>query len=188
LKRKVILVTDGDDIARKAVEAAVRNIGGRTISRSSGNPTPLSGKDVIRLIRKAARDPVVVMVDDCGDPIKGPGEEILQKIVKHPDIDVLGVIAVASNTEGEDGITVEESVTRDGNVIDGAVDKHGSAKSGRTVTGDTLSILKELNVPVIIGLGDPGKMGYRDDPAKGAPITTKALREIMESSGYTAPD
>lgn len=182
MKRKVIIVTDGDDVARKAVEAATRNVGGRTISKTSGNPTLLTANDIIRLIKKAEKDPVVVMADDCGDPGKGPGEDILKAIVEHPEIDVLGVIAVASNTEGEDGVEVKESVNRDGNVVSRAVDKHGNAISGRTVTGDTLSILKGLNIPVIVGLGDPGKMGYHDDPAKGAPITTKAIREIMESS------
>lgn len=188
MNRKVIIVTDGDAIARKAVEAAARNIGGCVISKSSGNPTHLTAEDIIRLVKKAPNDPVIVMADDCGEPGAGPGEEIMKTIVEHPDIDVLGVIAVASNTEGEDGVEVHESVNRDGNVIERGVDKHGNATQGRTVTGDTLSILKELKVPVIIGLGDPGKMGYHDDPAKGAPITTKALREIMESSGFSKPD
>jgi stage V sporulation protein AE len=188
LKRKVIIVTDGDDVARKAVEEAARNVGGRTISKSSGNPTLLTAEDVIRHVKKAANDPVVIMADDCGDPGIGPGENMLRAIIEHPDIDVLGVIAVASNTEGGDGVDVKESVNRDGNVISRAVDKHGNAIEGRTVTGDTLSILKELDIPIIIGLGDPGKMGYHDDPAKGAPITTKALKEVMESSGFSAPN
>jgi stage V sporulation protein AE len=185
LKRKVILVTDGDDIAKKALKVAAHNIGGHIISKSGGNPTNLSAVQVLREIKKATSDPVIVMVDDSGEPGIGPGEELIRKIVEHPDIDVLGVIAVASNTEADDSVEVMKSITRDGNVIQGAVDKYGTPKSGRTVTGDTLSILKELKVPIIIGLGDPGKMGYKDDPAKGAPITTKALKEIMERSGST---
>ena len=56
MKRKVIIVTDGDDIARKAVEAANRNVGGRTISKSSGNPTLLTANDIIRLIKKAEKE------------------------------------------------------------------------------------------------------------------------------------
>lgn len=44
LKRKVILVTDGDLVAKKAVETASRNIGARCISCSAGNPTRLSGE------------------------------------------------------------------------------------------------------------------------------------------------
>lgn len=46
-KRRVILVTDGDGIAKKAVETAALRIGGRCISKSAGNPTPLSGKKII---------------------------------------------------------------------------------------------------------------------------------------------
>jgi stage V sporulation protein AE len=38
-------------------------------------------------------------------------------------------------------------------------------------------------VPVVIGIGDIGKMDGADDVKKGAPLTTKALRTIMERSG-----
>jgi stage V sporulation protein AE len=35
---------------------------------------------------------------------------------------------------------------------------------------------------VIVGIGDPGKMNGRDCIDKGAPIITKALKEIIERS------
>lgn len=184
MKRKVIIVTDGDDIAKRAVEIAAKNIGGRSISRSSGNPTPLTSYEVINFIKQAANDPVVVMVDDCGDPGRGTGEIILKAIVEHSDIEVLGVVAVASNTKDEEGVDVDESVSKEGKFVNKAVDKSGAEKGNNRMIGDTLSILSELNIPVIIGLGDPGKMGYKDDIEKGAPLTTKALQRVIENSGY----
>jgi len=184
LKRKVILVTDGDYFAYKAVLAAAHNIGGSVITKSAGNPTPLTSEAILRMIGEAEKEPVVIMVDDSGHAGMGCGEEIMMAIIRHPEVEVLGVIAVASNTEGGEGVEVTESVTREGNVIDQGVDKHGIPKTTKTVNGDTVSILERMNIPVIIGLGDPGKMDYKDDPAKGAPITTKALKEIMESSRH----
>jgi len=181
LKKRVILVTDGDYFAKQAVEAAARNIGGCVITESAGNPTPLSPESAIRLIMEAEGDPVIVMVDDSGHIGMGPGEELMLKIINHPDIDVLGVVAVATNTEKGERIEVTQSVTRDGKVIDRGVNKYGTPVASRVVTGDTLSILKQMSVPVIIGLGDPGKMSYLDDAAKGAPLTTKALKEILEA-------
>ncbi|HHW49425.1 MAG TPA: stage V sporulation protein AE, partial [Clostridiaceae bacterium] len=44
-KRKVILVTDGDSVAKEAVEIAASNIGARCISDSAGNPTVLTGQE-----------------------------------------------------------------------------------------------------------------------------------------------
>ncbi|NLJ99876.1 MAG: stage V sporulation protein AE, partial [Clostridia bacterium] len=41
-RRKVILITDGDKVARDSVEAVAREVGGRCISLSSGNPTLLT--------------------------------------------------------------------------------------------------------------------------------------------------
>jgi len=66
VKHKVILVTDGDMMAKGAVETAASNVGGRCISVSAGNPTVLTGREILDYISKAAHDPVVVMVDDRG--------------------------------------------------------------------------------------------------------------------------
>lgn len=42
-RRRVILVTDGDHIAKRALQVAAKRIHARVISRSAGIPTPLSG-------------------------------------------------------------------------------------------------------------------------------------------------
>ena len=46
-KRRVILITDGDQVARRAVEKVAAEVGCRVISRSSGNPTPLNGESIV---------------------------------------------------------------------------------------------------------------------------------------------
>lgn len=180
MKRKVILVTDGDSCAQKAVETAAMNIGGRCISRSGGNPTELTGEEIVELIKTAKYDPVVVMVDDRGNTHRGPGEVAMDYIVNSKDIDILGVIAVASNTHGVKGIKVDYSIDRDGNIVRSGVDKLGNRKNDKIVKGDTVDILNDLNAPVVIGIGDPGKMDGFDNVEIGAPIVTKAMEEIMK--------
>lgn len=182
-KRKVILVTDGDSVAQKAIETATANIGGRCISMSAGNPTFLSGLEIIGLVKKAEHDPVVVMVDDRGVEGVGKGEEAMEAILRDRELDILGVIAVSSNGKDCNGVNVSCSVTKDGQVIDGkAVDKHGNKIGTKSICGDTLSILKGRKDLTIIGLGDPGKMDFEDEVSKGAPVTTKALKELLNRS------
>ncbi len=184
-KRRVILVTDGDSVAQRAVEIAVKNIGGRCISSSGGNPTPIAGREIVDLIKTAKYDPVVVMVDDKGSPQTAEGELALFEIVKHPDIEVLGVVAVASNTQGVNGIKVDLSITADGEIIEGPVDKNGLPKSGKVLLGDTVDIIEQCDVPFIVGIGDIGKMEGKDDCELGAPIVTRAIEEILNRSGYS---
>jgi stage V sporulation protein AE len=179
-KRRVILVTDGDYIARMAVEEAAKNIGGRCISRSAGNPTPRSGPEIVQMIKKAANDPVVVMVDDRGHTGTGSGEEAMDYIINAPGLDVLGVIAVASNTKKVSGIRVDCSVDKRGNIVNNAVDKNGDDKKNNIIVGDTVDILNDNDVPIIIGIGDPGKMDGCDSITIGAPIITKAMEEIIK--------
>jgi stage V sporulation protein AE len=181
-KKRVILVTDGDGVAKRAVETAALRIGGRCISKSAGNPTPVSGRSILELISQTPYDPVVVMVDDKGHIGTGKGEMVIKEIVESNAVEVLGVIAVASNTEGVRGIGVDFSITRDGNIIDNTVDKYGKKTDGDKINGDTVDILDSMDVPVIVGIGDPGKMNGRDCIDKGAPIITKALKEIIERS------
>lgn len=189
-KRKVIIVTDGDKIARKAVERAVKQVGARCISASAGNPTPLSGEKIVNLIKKATHDPVVVMVDDRGSPQKGSGELALEFVAKHPDVDVLGVIAVASNTILADGTQVEMSITKDKQWINKAVDKEGKPALDGTniIKGDTVDVLSDLEIPIVIGIGDIGKMEGKDSWHKGAEITTKALEYIISHGGGDLDD
>lgn len=183
-KRKIILVTDGDSVAQRAVEIAASNIGGRCISASAGNPTILSGQEIIELIRKAPRDPVVVMVDDRGVKGMGAGEQAMDVILNDDNVEVLGVVAVSSNGKDCNGLKVDCSITKDGNIVEGAVDKYGNYARKADICGDTLSILKSKRGLLIVGIGDPGKMDFMDETGKGAPITTKALEEVLKRSGY----
>lgn len=182
-KRKVIIITDGDKVARKAVEVAARNIGARCISQSAGNPTLKTGKQLVELIKQAPKDPVVVMLDDRGFNGLGRGERAMEYISGHPDIQILGVLAVASNTEQVCGCTVDLSVSRAGKMIQGPVDKWGRPESD-LLEGDTVEIIDRLNIPLVIGIGDVGKMDGTDEAEKGAPLTTRALKTILDRSGY----
>lgn len=177
---KVIVVTDGDYIAQEAVEEAAKNIGGRCISRTAGNPTPVTGSEIVELIKKANHDPVVVMVDDRGHTGTGNGEAAMEYILNDPEIDVLGVIAVASNTKGVTGIKVDFSIEKSGKLTDSAVDKVGNKKKDKIIHGDTVDILNDVEVPVIVGIGDPGKMDGCDSVQIGSPIITKAMKLILE--------
>lgn len=185
-KYQVIIVTDGDRKARKTIEWAARQIGGRCISMSAGNPTPIDGKSIVELIKKTPHGPVLIMVDDKGYREKGVGEEALETVVRHPDIEVLGVLAVASNTDYTQGIKVDFSVNRFGELIDGPVDKLGIQElpGHKYLEGDTVDILNQIEVPVVIGIGDIGKMDKADDLGKGSPITLMAIKEILKRSGY----
>ncbi len=180
--RKVILVTDGDKIAQKAVEAAVKKIGGRCISRSAGNPTPIEGKKIVELVMVAKHDPVVIMVDDIGNPGKGKGEDALEVLLSHPDIKAIGIVAVASNTEGVDGINVDFSIDCTGKIVENAVDKDGRETNEKVLYGDTVDVINNYSIPIVVGIGDIGKMKGKDDCRKGAPILTKALTEILNRS------
>jgi stage V sporulation protein AE len=181
LRRRVIIVTDGDDIAKHAVEEAARNIGGRCISMSAGNPTVLSGEKIIELIKIAKFDPVVVMVDDRGDIGMGYGEKAMYKIMKHEDIELIGIVAVASNTSRAKGVMVDCSIDKYGNIAYKAVDKCGNIKNNRVLKGDTVNMLSNVDVRYIVGIGDPGKMDGKDNITIGAPIITKAMEEILKN-------
>lgn len=185
-KRKVILITDGDQVARRAVEKVAAEVGCRVISRSSGNPSPLNGEQLVKLIQHAKHDPVLVMFDDNGNGDFGYGEQALEHVVNHPGIDVLGAIAVASNTPMVDGVQVDFSIDQNCRKIEEAVDKDGlPAHDGeKVVYGDTVDVLSNCDVPMIIGVGDIGKMQGKDHFLKGAPITKAAILEIMKRSGY----
>lgn len=184
-KRKVVLITDGDSVARKSIEKIAKKVGGRCISLSGGNPTPYTGEEIVQYVLQAAYDPVLVMVDDKGVSSCGKGEEALIYIAKHPRIQVLGVVAVASNTYDAQGTLVDFSVTKDGEIIDAPVDKYGNPCPYNTaLIGDTVDVLNELNIPVIVGVGDIGKQDGFDAADKKIPVTTEAVKEILRRSGY----
>lgn len=54
-RRHVILITDGDDFARKTVELVAQEIGGRCLSLSHGNPSILTGQQIVKLIKSLPR-------------------------------------------------------------------------------------------------------------------------------------
>jgi len=182
--RRVIVVTDGDSIARRALTIAARRTHCRIISRSAGNPTPLSGVEMVRLIKQTPYDPVIVMLDDNGDGNEAKGEEALQVLLAHPDVVIIGALVVASNTHHVTGVPVDFSIDRQGHRVETAVDKDGIATDSFLVFGDTVDALRDVGTPIIIGIGDIGKMGGRDAPERGAPVTTKALRTLIQQGGH----
>ncbi|MHC0036056.1 stage V sporulation protein SpoVABEA [Pseudoneobacillus sp. C159] len=184
-QRQVILITDGDDYARRTIEKIASEIGGRCITMSHGNPTTLTGPEIVRLIKRAKNDPVLVMFDDSGYMGEGSGENALKHVANHRDINVLGILAVASNTHHREWTKVDVCIDREGNLTPYGVDKYGlpDIEIGR-INGDTVYCLDELNVPIIVGIGDIGKMAKQDLLEKGSPITKKAIELILERSGY----
>ncbi|WP_223591576.1 stage V sporulation protein AE [Neobacillus bataviensis] len=184
-RRRVILITDGDEYAKKAVEHVAKEIGGRCLSMSQGNPSKLTGAELVRLIKKTPHDPVLVMFDDSGIVGEGYGENALKYVALHKDIEVLGIIAVAAKSHHEEWTRVDISIDRDGELTPYGVDKYGipELEIGR-INGDTVYCLDELNVPIIVGIGDIGKMARRDSYKVGSPITKKAVELILERSGF----
>jgi stage V sporulation protein AE len=184
--RNIIIITDGDKVASHAIQEVALEVGGRCISRSAGNPTPLNGEKIVEQILKAAYDPVLVMFDDNGQWAYGDGEKALEYVATHPDIRVLGAIAVASNTDAVEGTHIDLAVDGQGNIVQSGVDKDGNVEFSKElrIYGDTVDVLDRLQVPLIIGIGDIGKMDGRDHIRYGAPITRKAVDIILKRSGF----
>ncbi|MBB5323496.1 stage V sporulation protein AE [Anoxybacillus tepidamans] len=183
-KRRVIVVTDGDEFAWRTIQQIAKEVGGRCISRSRGNPSALTGKQLVSIILQTPHDPVFVMFDDCGAIGEGAGEQALKYVATHEQIDVIGAIAVASNTHQREWTKVDVCIDRDGQLTEYGVDKEGirELEIGR-INGDTVYCLEQLNIPIVVGIGDIGKMGYRDHIKYGSPITKKAVELILERSG-----
>ncbi|MBN8200349.1 MULTISPECIES: stage V sporulation protein AE [Bacillaceae] len=184
-RRHVILITDGDDFARKTVELVAKEIGGRCLSLSHGNPSILTGQQIVKLIKKVSHDPVLVMFDDSGFIGEGAGENALKYVACHKDIDVLGIIAVASKTRQAEWTKVDVCIDNNGELTPYGVDKFGvpEMETGR-INGDTVYCLDQLDVPIIVGIGDIGKMSKKDHYDAGSPITKKAVELVLERSGY----
>jgi stage V sporulation protein AE len=184
LKTRVILVTDGDSIAQAAVAQACINLNLYPVLASGGNPTPLAGPGLAYEIRNAPFEPVVVMLDDRGKKGRGNGERALEYLLKSDEFDVLGVVAVASNTSTRRGVAVDESVDLGGMVTSRPVDKHGKPepRGNRFLEGDTVEVLRRYPGIKVVGCGDLGKMGGRDNPDQGAAVTTRCLQELLDQS------
>ncbi|MCR6545835.1 stage V sporulation protein AE [Dehalobacterium formicoaceticum] len=186
-KRKVIIITDGDEVAKKTIEKVATKVGGCCISASAGNPTPLSGEEIISLIKEARSDPVLVMLDDKGCCSQGKGEKALEYLAKSEEVQLIGVLAVASNTLFTQGVSIDHAITMDGQMIHRPVNKDGEPeKTGHHILeGDTVGILNSLKnqIPMIIGIGDIGKMHGRDHAASGGKITTQAIKYLLKRDG-----
>lgn len=181
MKKRVILVTDGDEIAQQAIIQACKNEGLYPMLSSGGNPTPLSGERLAWEIKQAPYEPVVVMLDDRGEVGPGQGEKALEYLLLDKSLEVLGVIAVASNTDLVRGVEVNESVDRYGHIVNRPVDKDGTAEplGHHLLEGDTSEILARFPEVKVVGVGDLGKMQGQDNPAHGSMITTRCLKELL---------
>lgn len=188
MSKDVIIVTDGDRTAQRAVEVAARNVGAACVvasgyGRSRHGDAALQG--VERKIKEAECDLALVLVDDQGQRGEGEGEKIVQHLAASQWANILGVIAVASHLRGGRGVRVDASVAADGRVVQRPVDKDGETEEDETMLhGDTVESLYRLGVPLIVGLGDPGKMDFADDAQRGAPITTRAVRLILTHTSH----
>ncbi len=176
----MIVVTDGDRTAWRAVQAASRSLGLVPVALSQGNPTRVDAQQIVEAAQAEAGGPVVVMVDDQGDGGAGPGEAVLGELLRDDRVRILGVVAVASNTRGVDGVVPDASVDQAAREWEGAVDKEGLRTSG-ALLGDTVDVLRgAASDVVIVGLGDPGKMQGQDDLANGVPATRAALAAVLD--------
>jgi stage V sporulation protein AE len=184
MAKKIIIITDGDNQAQQSIQTAGERLGLRTISASAGNPTPLTVTALQDAIKAAQGDPVLVMVDDAGERKKGHGERMLESLLRNDEFQVLGVIAVAADTNKVSGVPVSFSITQTGQIHWGAVDKKGHPEpvGGKKVEGDTVDVLNGLPVPLVVGIGDIGKMSPADQASAGATITTKAIEEILKQN------
>ena len=72
----------------------------------------LSGPEIIKHIKKADHDPILAMFDDSGFMGEGAGEKALKYVATHQEIEVLGVIAVASRTRKEEWTRINISIDR----------------------------------------------------------------------------
>lgn len=183
-RTRLILITDGDNIARRAMEVAAQALHLRCISASAGNPTTLTGPELLALIAQVPHDPVLVMVDDKGDPGRGRGEQVLDFLCRSEAVEVLGVVAVASHTKLARGTPVDLSITRHGRLVSGPVDKEGDPhRREEFLYGDTVDVLRTIQVPIIVGLGDPGKMHGSDDVLRGCHVTVRAIQTVLHHHG-----
>ncbi|WP_416149645.1 stage V sporulation protein AE [Salipaludibacillus sp. HK11] len=186
--KKVIFITDGDESAVNAASVAANSLQCYFLSLSKGNPSIIQTDVLIRKILEAPIEPVIVLFDDAGYPGIGPGESRMRGVANSPFIQVLGVIAVAAHTDTDDWSKVDVCVDRYGNITEYGVDKAGIKETEiKRIRGDTVDLLNVNEDPIIIGVGDVGKMGGYDDFEKGAPVTKKAIQLILERSGLSDP-
>jgi hypothetical protein len=173
--KTVIVVTDGDKKAERAIRIAASRLGMYVVSCSAGAPTHAMVDEVEQEINRAESDVVVVMADDGGKVGEGAGETLVRMLNEHGLVSA--AVAAASNTPGVKKVIVLESITDKGRRTKQAVNKLGRRQKGKALAGDTAEGLADLQLPVI-GIGDPGKL---ESDRKGALVMEKALREALEA-------
>ncbi|MDD2585400.1 MAG: stage V sporulation protein AE [Syntrophomonadaceae bacterium] len=184
---RVIIVTDGDLTAQEAVETAANDLNLFVLKATGGNPTRLTGSQVLNQILQAPYDPVIVMVDDKGQQGTGPGEKVIEYLLNYPyQVKILGIVAVASDSRVR-GVEVDFSIDAEGKVVKGPVKKDGTREKpkNRRLEGDTVEILKKYPELLVVGCGDLGKMQASDIAAYGAFVTSRCFQEILERSRTT---
>lgn len=181
--KKVICITDGDAYAFETVKYVAKKFNAWCVKETFANPTQLTGGEVYRLIEAAPNELVFVMFDDSGTIGMGAGEHALMHIIRHEKLQILGVLAVASHTRNLEYTKVDVCIDRFGIRTGNGVDKDGFQElEAHRINGDTVYVLDQLSVPVIVGIGDIGKMGGFDSIERGCPVTTKAIALILEKN------
>ncbi|WP_051239653.1 stage V sporulation protein AE [Pontibacillus halophilus] len=181
MRKKVIVITDGDEYARRAIRHIASELGGTSLDDLAGNPTRATKEEIIKGIERATSEPVFVLVDDAGVSGIGAGESILLQIATHPSVDIIGALAVASHTKFREWSRFDFSIDLDGNLVPFGVDKEGVPELDvDRISGDTVYALDQLTIPTIVAIGDIGKMRGRDDIKYGAPVTKRAIELILE--------
>ncbi|WP_276202156.1 stage V sporulation protein AE [Salsuginibacillus kocurii] len=173
-----MFVTDGDSKAIQAVKNAARHLQLGVV---------VSSPPLAKMTGQINRQPfsrVVVLFDDYGSHEIGVGEELMQQLSEDPRYEIIGALAVASTAHQYDWTHVDVSIDRFGEITQYGVDKEGWTElEVQRIKGDTTSVLDQLSIPLIVGIGDLGKMGRRDDPVFGSEITLKALQFVLEREG-----
>jgi stage V sporulation protein AE len=182
--KRVILITDGDAYAKRTIDYLAKKIGGTSLSYLADNPMTVEAKAMVEAIHAAEAEPVYVLLDDGGVPGVGSGEMLLQTISDDPEINVIGALAVAAHTQNREWSRVNFSIDQDGELQPFGVDKEGviTEEIGR-INGDTVYLLDQLDIPLVVAIGDIGKMHGKDAIEIGSPITEQALRIILEREG-----
>ena len=183
-KKRVIIITDGDEYAKKTLDYLVEQIGGTCLSYLSDNPTQATPDEVKQAVHLCKEEPVYVLIDDAGVYGVGSGEAILVALAKDPQVEIIGAIAVAAHTKNMEWSRFTFAIDQHGELIPNGVDKEGVRlpEVGR-INGDTIYSLDQLDLPIVIAIGDIGKMHGKDDIKKGSPITRKAIEIILERGG-----
>ncbi|WP_053219337.1 stage V sporulation protein AE [Virgibacillus senegalensis] len=182
--KKVIIITDGDEYAKKTIDYLSREIGGTCLSYLSDNPTHVTENQVTEAIMAAEEEPVYVLIDDGGAPGPGAGEKILLALAANEKVQIIGAIAVASHTKNAEWTRFTLAIDQDGELTSYGISKEGIPipEIGR-INGDTIYALDQVDIPVVVAIGDIGKMQGKDDVKVGSPITRKAIEIILERGG-----